>query len=110
MSALTFVNLRGDPVCIPSSPPKAKKPKADPSREKKHLGWRVTGFRPGVVEAAREAHKDGDGPFDADAWMSRHKPVNVRTKPYSLPCAASECARLAAAAGWTGVQVIEIIR
>lgn len=111
MTAITYVNLHGVQIHIPTTPVKQKKTsRAKAADEKQRLGWRVVGYRPGLVDAHRDAHDAAKGPFDADAWMSRNRPTNVRTKLYSLPSAAAECARLAVAAGWTGVRVVEVIR
>jgi hypothetical protein len=112
----------------PKSPPRPKKPAAD----KFHRGWRVSGHPPGALEAAQESRelsitlwaslsdesrkKARDGgqrepkPWDADVWRRTTTKKAVRSRPYEIHDAATQCAAMAASAGWLDVEVAAIAK
>lgn len=109
---LEFVNIHGSPVS--TAPVKqAKRPKRE-KPDSWHGGWRVVGIPPGALEAAREEfiakQRESKAPKDWDEgnWLMNAKPKPVRSKPYSIPDAAKQCAEMAEKAGWLRVQVIEL--
>ena len=86
-------------------------------------GWLVRGYSPNQMDALNSAYEsaltdykeegaDHPGDFDVfeQAWMAKHIPAKVRTKPYQLRDAASQCAELALKAGWQRVTVEEVLR
>ena len=95
-----------------------------------HRGYSVEGFPPGFIDAAQKqaddslaawhamsnekreaAEKDGrrePKPWDLDQFLIRTKRKKVRSRPYEVEAAASECKALAERAGWTHVIVNEL--
>lgn len=101
----------------------------DRSQAKQSLGFQVEGYSPEMLEAAEAAHartraaymdlkalgklgqnEKDPGEWDADKWMSSHKPKRVRTKPFEIASSADQCAELARKAGWLHVTVSELLR
>lgn len=106
---MNFVNINGDPWRPQAPRPTQPTPKSE-TPDRWHKGWLVEGIPPGALDAAKAAAlKAGDGPWVGDeAWLNAAKPKKVRTKPYSIPQAAQECAALAERAGWLRVRVREL--
>lgn len=101
----------------------------DRSQAKQRLGFQVEGYSPEMPEAAKATHAKAratylglkvmgrlsqsdknPGEWDADKWMSAHKPKRVRTKPFEIASSADQCADLARKAGWLRVTVSELLR
>lgn len=122
-----FVTVSGE-AWTPKVGPAPFKPTKQP--ESRHDGWRVVGHPPGAMESAKEAaDKECAGwaslskqeraeklrsrmrepkPWDEAAWRKDTKPKPVRSKPYTIPAAADQCADLARKAGWLDVRIIEL--
>ena len=117
---ISYVNVNGEPITIGSRASHIKvkpRPVKDPQAKERHMGFSVVGYSPEQIEEGREGHeealkeKPGLGPWDVDAWMSAHKPIKARSKPYCIPSSAEECASLMRnTMGWLRVQVVEVIR
>lgn len=112
-----------------SAPKSAAKPKKDEDA-KWHKGWRVMGHPPGSLEKAQEsaeremirwasmslphridAKARGEKepkPWDEASWRRNSRMHAVRSKPYMVPEAASECAEMARKAGWIDVSIVEL--
>jgi hypothetical protein len=119
---MNYVNAYGQPISIGSreSHVAKKTSKAKVDTEKHHMGWSVTGFSPEQLDKAKEEHeaamrmpdaiKRGLQPWDEAVYMNGHRPQKARSKPYSIPESAAQCADMLKAAGWKRVQVAELIR
>lgn len=120
---IQYVNLHGQPLAINPDAPKRPAKKVVPAilsakEDRKHMGWRVTGYPPEMVEAAGAAHerankdKPGAEPFDFVAWpqLAGNRLKAARAKNYSMPGSAAQCADLLVKAGWLGVRSEEIIK
>lgn len=107
---MKFVTINGDPWRPQASKPQPKARPEPGSDGKFHKGWLVEGIPPGALEAAKAAAlKLGNEPWVGDeVWLNAAKPKKVRSKPYSIPQAAQECAALAERAGWLRVRVREL--
>lgn len=121
--SIQYANLHGQPLRIDTGAPKHPKKKSAPAdrstkEDRKHMGWRVTGYPPEMVEAARAAHerankdKPVSEPFDFVAWsqLAGNRPKAARAKNYSIPGSAAQCADLLVKAGWLEVRSEEIIK
>lgn len=81
-----------------------------------HKGWKVVGHPPGAIEAAEKAARrmadDKRRPFafDPERWALRARKRCVRARPYGVESAATQCAELARRAGWTHVEVVEVVK
>jgi len=115
---MNYVNAYGQPIAIGSrqSHVAKKKSATKDEREKKHMGWSVSGFSPEQLAQAKVEHEkamESDEklqPWDETVFMNGHRPQKARSKPYSIPDSASQCAEMLKAAGWKRVSVDEIIR
>lgn len=115
---MNFVNHLGETVSIERLAAQAPKKKARPQKDSFHNGWRVQGIPPGALEDARKAadaeaahaRRQGQEPkaWDEQHWLMNAKRKPVRSKPYEIPAAAEECRRLAQAAGWLRVEIVEL--
>lgn len=113
MSGLQFVNLRGEPVALHAEKAKAR---AGRTPEAYHKGWVVVGHAPDQVADARRLYEEEAAaarakgidrpPFDPVANMRAVKTRPVRSKPYELHDAATQCAELARRTGWSSVTVV----
>lgn len=115
MIDLVFVNINGHRVDTDKRVKLEKRISNAPSEF--HKGYAVEGFQPGVFDAARatyikarevaisEGAKKIPEEWSERAWLAKAKPKRVRTKPYELHQAATECKALAEKAGWTHVEV-----
>lgn len=124
MSALTFVNLRGETVSLDDLATRHKpapKPVKDYLRRVQHRenaqqsdGFVVSGYSPAQIESGKLDHANSDDadtkPWDIEVFMKKNKPKRVRSKPYEIASAADECAELARKAGWLRVGVEEIMK
>ena len=121
--SLQFVNIHGQPLSINLSAPKRPEKKPAPAvrstkEDRRHMGWRVTGYPPEMVEAARSAHerankdKPAAEPFDFVAWsqLASSRPKAARAKNYAMPQSAALCAELLVKAGWLGVRSEEVVK
>lgn len=120
--SIQFVNLRGEALTdrqMKETAKKQRRPKVVAEREPQHKGFAVCGYPPGALDEARAAHgrvvamaeKAGGAapkPFDENEWRTKTKKKRV-AKPYSLRSAASQCADLARKAGWSEVEVVELV-
>lgn len=120
--SIQFVNFRGEALTdrqMQETAKKQRRPKVVTEREPRHKGFAVCGYPPGALDEARAAHgrvvamaeKAGGAapkPFDENEWRTKTKKKRV-AKPYSLRSAASQCADLARKAGWSGVEVVELV-
>lgn len=120
--SLQFVNVRGEALSdrqMQETAKKHRRPKVVSEREPQHKGFAVCGYPPGAINEARAAHervvlmaeKAGGAavkPFDENEWRTKTKKKRV-AKPYSLRPAASQCADLAIKAGWTEVEVVDLV-
>ena len=84
-----------------AAPPKARtRPvelDANGNAVKKFIGFRVTGYAPGRIEAAKADHKKqngGEAELHLRTWMKKHRPSSMR-KPFEIESAAYEFAELA---------------
>lgn len=125
---MTFVNYLGEEIGLIDH---GKRKKAKPEEKSFHKGWRVVGIPPGALEEAERLHpqriadaiswneriasnqisgksKPVPGPWNPDRWLNEAKKSPVRTKPYELEDAAKTCKRLAEAAGWLRVELVEV--
>jgi hypothetical protein len=77
----------------------------------------VRGIPPGALEQAREEHKlaaerarSNREPkvWDEQRWLMNAKCKPVRSKPYELLAAATECKALAEKEGWLRVEIVEL--
>lgn len=112
---MTYVNYLGQEIGLidHGTPKKAKKDEVS-----FHNGWNVVGIPPGKLEEARRKHKlqadltraHGRQPkeWDETHWLMNAKQVPVNSRPYGVPQAAQECKRLAEAAGWLRVEIVEM--
>lgn len=115
---MNYVNAYGEPISIGSrqSHVAKKTTKAKDDTQKHHMGWAVTGFSPEQLSRAKCEHEKamrGDETlpaWDQAVYMSDHRPQKVRSKPYSIPESAAQCAEMLKRAGWLQVQVSELIR
>ena len=120
---IKYVNLHGQPLVINPDAPKCQKKKSAPAvsstkEDRKHMGWRVTGYPPEMVEAARAAHERANKdkpvaePFDFVAWsrLAGNRPKAARAKNYAMPQSAALCAEMLEKAGWLGVRSEEVIK
>lgn len=115
MSEIAFVNIHGQTVDTTKRVKLEKRTSTAPSEF--HKGYAVQGIEPGVMEEARadynkkrdsamhEGLKDVPEAWSELAWLRKAKFKRVRTKPYELYSAASECKALAEKAGWLHVRV-----
>jgi hypothetical protein len=115
---LTFVNIFGEPVALdPKRHAKPKRPKKE-QPESYHNGWRVQGIPPGALQEAHKSHlaeaeyqrqqgKESKA-WDEQHWLMNAKRKALRSKPYELESAAAACKRLAQAAGWLRVEIVEL--
>lgn len=115
-----FVNIHGQPVHVSTT--QAPRPRAVRDQPPEfHKGWRVVGHPPLAAAEARAKRKaeiaawEKDGrigaapkPFDEGVWRSTTRLKPVRSKPYEIEEAAQQCAQMAAAGGWTEVQIVAI--
>lgn len=115
---MSFVDIHGNPLQIGdrySHIPK-KRVVAKDEREKKHLGFAVTGYSPEMMSEAAADHQAAvsrgeiEGEFSADTFMNGHKPRKARSAPYSMSDSAAQCAEMLRKAGWLRVTVSEVIR
>ncbi len=115
---MSFVDINGNPISIGSRQSHVAKKKATTKdeREKRHMGFSVTGFSPESLANAEAEHNkcvsrgEAEGSFDPDAFMNGHKPQKARSAPYSMPDSANQCAEMLRKAGWLRVAVTEVIR
>lgn len=90
-----------------------------------HGGFVVLGYPPGTEEAVPELHAAAMKRHGKDAtahrhpgtpeefllrWFKKNKAKRIRSKPYSIPVAADDCAEMARKAGWQRVRVEEILK
>lgn len=96
-----------------------RKPKATKEKKPTHKGFRVVGYPPCALDEARSAHErlvrmaeESGGaqikPFDENVWRTktRKKPV---AKPFAIRSSATQCADMSRKAGWTEVEVVELV-
>lgn len=125
---MTYVNYRGEEIGLIDH---GRAPKAKKDEQSFHKGFRVQGIPPGALEAAEKAHpqliadavswneriasgktggkaKPVPGPWNPDRWLNEAPRRPVRSKPYEVPEAAEECRRMAQAAGWLRVEIVEM--
>lgn len=109
---MNYVNVYGEPISIGSraSHVSKKASKAKSDTEKHHMGWAVTGFSPAQLAEAKAKHERGMKSWDESVYMNGHRPQKARSKPYSIPESAAQCAEMLKGAGWQRVQVTEVIR
>lgn len=121
--SLQFTNYLGNTLPNQIALKQYSKAKPRPKAEEKsfHKGWKVMGIPPGALEEARAANKrlqdmaaKAGGreikEFDEAHWLQNHKGKAVRAKPYEIESSASQCAELAAKAGWLRVRIEEVKR
>lgn len=96
-----------------------RKPKVVKDKAETNKGFRVVGYAPGALDEARAAHErasrmaDESGgapikPFDENVWRTRTKKKPI-AKPFAIHSSAVQCADLSRKAGWTEVEVIELV-
>lgn len=111
---MTYVNYRGEEIGLIDH---GRAPKAKKEGRSFHSGWRVQGIPPGALEEARKEHHSDASlarmagkpvkEWDEEHWLMNAKRKPVRSKPYEVPAAAEECKRMAQAAGWLRVEIVE---
>lgn len=120
--SLQFVNVRGEVLTehqMQQTAKQQRRPKSVTEKEPQHKGFAVSGYPPGALEVARADHarvvamaeKAGGAapkPFDENEWRTNTKKRRV-AKPYVIRSAAVQCADLARKAGWTDVDVVELV-
>lgn len=107
------------------------RPKAEP-KANYHNGWSVQGLEPGAIDKARaEAERHWKGwlamsegqrsdairkgrrsppQWDEAAFAAKARRTKVRARPFECVSAASDAQRLAEAAGWTHVDIVELVK
>lgn len=118
MEKLSFVNIYGQPLSIPTAiqePTRPKPKKRTVTRRQRsesyHKGWRVLGVSPEQVSAARWRHeRDRICPFNEARWIEKARPKRARDQDFESQEAAREYAALARQAGWHRVEVKEVSR
>lgn len=128
MSDVVYVNPYGVPI-EPGQAAGSVKP-ARKSRDQAagyHKGFRVLGYPPGVIDAAKREYEARrariiranigamkpqrePGIWSETAWKQANKPRPVNGRPYEIQSAAVLCLRMAEAAGWTDVHLVELKR
>lgn len=129
---LQCVNIHGQPITQAAMTTMASIGKQQAAARRKqpdsdkpagyHKGWRVIGFSPERVQAAREgrertralALKSGSAdippPFNLDTFLKKHKGSPVRAKPFELHESALLCKELAERFGWLNVEVVALTK
>lgn len=129
---LQCVNIHGQPITQAAMDTMAsigkrqtaiRRNRTDPDKPAGyHRGWRVIGFSPEQVQAAREgrrrmrelALKSGSSdippPFNLDSFLKKHKGRPARAKPFELYESAVQCKELAEKAGWLNVEIIALAK
>lgn len=129
---LQYVNIHGQPITqaamdtmasIGKQQTAIRRKQTDPDKPAGyHRGWRVTGFSPEQVQAAREgrermrelALKSGSSdippPFSLDSFLKKHKGRPAHAKPFELHESAVQCKELAEKAGWLNVEIIALAK
>ncbi len=117
---MNYVNAYGEPISIGSRQSHIAKPKpkaaAKTVDDKKHMGWAVTGYSPEQLANAKTEHEKAQAgndklpDWDEAIYMNGHRPQKARSKPYTIPDSANQCAEMLKRAGWVRVQVEEVIR
>ena len=107
---LTFVNINGEVVDTASL--KRTKRKASSYDKSFHKGFRVVGVSPEqMAYAVREFSVKFPGTaFNEIEFLRNARRKPVRSRPYELRQAADECLELAKKSGWSGLQVIEVMK
>lgn len=130
MPTIQFVNHKGEPLDPFDPARQAETPKRQRYTDRRiaegfHMGWKVVGYPPGTLEKAKKHHEAErkriakanlsalkpemvPGPWSETVWKEMHKPRGVRGRPYELESAAAHCMRLAEAAGWIDVRIVEV--
>ena len=129
---LQYVNIHGQPITQAAMDAQAsigkqqaavRRKQTDPDKPAGyHKGWRVIGFSPEQVQAAREGRErvrklalesgssDIPPPFSLDKYLKTSKGRSARAKPFELHESAVQCKELAERAGWLGVEIIALAK
>ena len=118
MEKLSFVNIYGQPLSIPTAiqePTQPKPKKRTATRRKRsesyHKGWRVVGVSPEQITTARRRHEiNRICPFNEARWTEKARLKRARVQDFESQAAAREYAALARQAGWQRVEVKEVSR
>lgn len=109
----------------PAPPAMGKKRVHSLDQASEHGGFVVLGYPPGTEEAIPELHAKAMKLHGKDAtahrhpgtldefslrWFKTNKAKRIRSRPYSIPIAADDCADLARKTGWQRVRVEEILK
>lgn len=115
MTSLAFVNINGHRVDITKRVPLPKRGSSAPAEF--HKGFAVEGIPPGALEEAKRLHEQERAiairenakripdEWNELTWLAKAKAKRVRTKPYEVPEAATQCKELAEKSGWLRVTV-----